>query len=365
LNRRARSSARSEFALRRLFNQHLVGPRFDDPVEAVRWLGAVQSQDYPGAKWALAQRVNSIDSATLDRIFDRGDILRTHVMRPTWHFVTPADIRWMLALTASRVHAVMAPYDKMLELAGSPLKRSAGLLEKILRGGKHLTRNEIRPAMEKAGIPTRTPRMSHILMHAELDALICSGPLKGKQFTYALLDERVPATAPLARDEALARLAFRYFESHGPATVHDFSWWSGLRMGDAKEALELVKSRLVQETMDGVTYWLAPYSGSVRAAKPLMHLLPNYDEHIVAYRDHGPSFDPDSLGKADIRRGALLAHIVTRDGFVIGGWKRNHQPRQAEIKTDMLVSLTAAESKALKKQAEEYSRFIGLPVVLT
>lgn len=286
-------------------------------------------------------------------------------MRPTWHFVTPADIRWMLALTASRIHAVMATYDKMLELTAPVLKRSARILEKILRGGKHLTRNEIRPALEKAGIPTATPRMSHILMHAELDALICSGPLKGKQFTYALLDERVPATASLARDESLAKLAFRYFESHGPATVNDFSWWSGLRMGDAREGLELVKSRLVQETMDGVTYWLAPHSGSVRASKPLIHLLPNYDEHLVAYRDHGPSFDPASLGNAVVRRGALLAHIVTRDGFVIGGWKRNHGVKQAEIRADMLVTLTATESKALQKQADEYSRFIGLPVVLT
>jgi hypothetical protein len=258
----------------------------------------------------------------------------------------------------------MASYDRKLELDARVFTQCDKLLESALRGGKHLTRKEISAALERGGVNALGQRLAHILMHAELEALICSGSLNGKQFTYALFDERVPATRPLAREEALAKLALRYFQSHGPATVHDFSWWSGLRMGDSRDAVELVKRDLVQETIDGVAYWLIPSQGTVRARRPLIHLLPNYDEHVVAYRDHGPSFDPESLGGVRIRPEALMAYIVTRDGFVIGGWKRAILPGRIEITTDMLVKLTAAEAKALEKAAAAFGRFMGLPVVI-
>jgi len=355
----------SDIATLRLENQHLIGPRFDEPVEAVRWLGAVQAQDYQGAKWALAQRVTSVDNAAIDRCFDSGEILRTHVMRPTWHFVTPQDLRWLLRLTAPRVNATMASYDVRLELDGGLLKKSGTILTRALKGMKYLTRKEITSVFADAGIAATGQRLAHILMHAELDALVTSGPLRGKQFTYALLEERVPAAGELSRDESLATLARRYFESHGPATLQDFGWWSGLMMADVRAAVEMIKSQLVQQMMNGVTYLFAePNRQRAKLKKPTVHLLPNYDEHLVAYRDHNPSFNPTLLRPEGVHQEALVVHIVTLNGFVVGGWRRTITADRVIVETNLLKDLTLAEKKALERSASDYGRFMGLPVTI-
>ena len=209
----------------------------------MRWLGAVQAQDYHGAKWALALRTRGVDSAALDRAFDAGAFLRTHVMRPTWHFVAPEDLRWLLALTGPRVHAVNAHPYRAFELDAPLFRRAHALLTRALRGGRSLTRLELATALEAGGIAARGQRLAYIVMHAEIDALVCSGPMRGKQHTYMLLEERVPPAPALARDEALATLARRYFTSHGPATAHDFAWWSGLTVADAREGVALAGRR--------------------------------------------------------------------------------------------------------------------------
>ncbi len=213
-------------AHQRLRNEHLGGIPFQTPEEVVQWFGAVQAQDYGGAKWAVAERATGATNAALDRLFTEGAILRTHMMRPTWHFVLPADIRWMLALTSPRVHAMNAYYYRQVELDDAIFQRSNDVLAQALQGGIQLTRAEIAQAYKAAGINASGMRLAYFLMHAELDAIICSGGLRGKQFTYSWFDERVPATNTLDHDEALAELTRRYFTSHGPALVQDFAWWS-------------------------------------------------------------------------------------------------------------------------------------------
>src|SRR5512139_1912826 len=197
----------------RLYNQHLSHNKFNQAVDVVRSLGAVQSQDFAGAKWAIGLRSDGLTDLDVQRAFDDGAILRTHVLRPTWHFVAPEDIRWMLALTAPRVKAQMAYMDRQLEIDRSLLKKSNALLTRVLQDGKHLTRAELVPAYQQARIPAEGQRLGHLVMHAELDAILCSGPRKGKQFTYALLEERVPPAGALTRDEAVAALAARYFST--------------------------------------------------------------------------------------------------------------------------------------------------------
>src|SRR5436190_10253869 len=231
----------SDIAHRRMRNQRLVGAPFATPDEAVGLLVAVQSQDYAGAKWAVGQRVRGATDAALERAFDSGAILRTHVLRPTWHFVTPADIRWLLKLTAPRVSAAMAYYNRKFELDARTFRRSQSLLAKALEGGRHLTREELTQVLERAGIGCKELRPTLLMMQAELDAVITSGPRRGKQFTYALLDERAPPEKTLARDEGLAVLALRYFASHGPAQIRDFAWWSGLTIADAKAGVAMAR----------------------------------------------------------------------------------------------------------------------------
>ncbi len=353
-----------DLAGRRLTNQHLAANPFEKPEEVVQWFGAVQSQDYGGAKWAIAQRTNVVNSAVLDQLFAAGAILRTHVLRPTWHFVLPSDIRWLLKLTGPRVHAINAYYYRQSELDEAVFKRSHAALTKALQGGKHLTRPELAQVLAENGLVPSGLRLAYLLMNAELDGLICSGPLRGKQFTYVLLEERVTPTKTLTQDEALAELTRRYFTSHGPATLPDYSWWSGLSMAEVKAGLELVKSELECEIIGDKTYWFAAATTSVKIKTPTVHLLPNYDEHVVAYKDHRASFDSAVYNNLDPTNAALLAHIIILNGLVIGGWRRTIQKKEITITPNLIVSLNESEQAALKSAVEAYGQFMGLPVTL-
>ncbi|MDQ2942215.1 MAG: winged helix DNA-binding domain-containing protein [Candidatus Dormibacteraeota bacterium] len=329
----------------------------------MRWLVAVQSQDYPGAKWALGQRTRNIKDADLDRLYDEGAILRTHVMRPTWHFVLPDDIRWLLSLTAPRVKAIQAHYDWALEIDQKLLRRTHTVLEKALRDNSYKTRSELADALERAGIPARGQRLGHLVAYAELDALIVSGPLRGKQFTYALLDERAPSTRRLARDEALAELTLRYFTGHGPAQVNDFAWWSGLTVADAKRGLALTGQALAHEVIGGKSHWSSPDAPRANLRTPIVHLLPNYDEFLIAYRDRAASLDPArEFDTAPFPYGSILAHVVVLNGQVWGGWKRRAQGKEVAIELGPLDVLNTEETAALHKAADDIARFLGAPV---
>jgi hypothetical protein len=350
-----------DIALQRLRNQRLVGKPFAGPEDVVRWLGAVQSQDYAGAKWAIAQRTRAATDADVDRACADGRILRTHVLRPTWHFVLPDDIRWMLALTAPRVRAAMAYYDRRLALDAAVYRRSQSVLQKALTG-KALTREELARALGAAGIEATGQRLGHIMMRAEQDALIASGPRRGKQFTYALLDERAPRGRTLARDEALAELAGRYFASHGPALPQDFAWWSGLTVADARRGIESASPGLTAVTVGGKTYWHAPGAAPAsRVQANIVHLLPNYDEVIVAYRDHAPSFAPGVPPTFAGRPEMVMNHVVLVGGRVVGGWRRLPGKGATIVETMLAARLDAM---ALRAAAARFQKFLGQPVTI-
>jgi hypothetical protein len=346
----------------RLRNQRLTGARFEKVEDVVRWLTAVQSQDYGGAKWAIGQRVKEISDDKIDEIFNQGKILRTHVMRPTWHFVLPADIRWMLKLTAPRVNAVSAYYFRKLELDETVFKRSNTVIAKALRGGKQLTRDELGKVLARAKIDANGLRLIYLIIRAELDAVICSGPLRGKQFTYALLDERVNETKTLEHSEALDELTTRYFKGHGPALLRDFVWWSGLTVTDAKAGLEMSKTKLDHAVIDGKTYWFGELRRIQRMKDPIVHLLPNYDEYLIAYKDRGTSLDPALQKRISERDNALAAHIIVLNGQVVGGWRRRITKNEVTIDAQLLVNLTKPEHLALQRAAEQYGRFLKRPV---
>jgi hypothetical protein len=355
----------SNISPQRLQNQHLVGTPFKKPEEVVQWLGAVQAQDYAGAKWAIGQRVKGCLDADVEQAYISGKILRTHMMRPTWHFVRPEDIRWIQELTSPRVHQVMGYYRRQHELDEKLLKRSKNILIKTLQGGKEKTRAELAEALKKAGITASGPRLAHLIMHAELHALICSGALCGKQHTYALLDERVPKAKILERDEALAELSRRYFTSHGPALLKDFAGWSGLTSTDVKAGIEMVKPKLLHEVIDGKTYWFANAAASIQLKEPIIHLLPNYDEYFIGYKDHGPSFDPSLNRNSKVLNNVLSRHIIVMNGQIIGGWRRLFNKKQVRIETELLVSLNKSQKEVLQTATEKYGKFLGVPVILT
>lgn len=346
----------------RLHNQLLSQTKFDQPSQVVAWLGAVQSQDYPGAKWALAQRTKGLTDAAIEQAFAEGEILRTHVLRPTWHFVTPADIRWMLALTAPRVLALLAYMDRQLEVEKTLIRRTNKILAKALMGGKQSTRAELESVLQRNGIKTDGLRLGHIVMHAELDGIICSGARRSKQFTYALLEERAPQAKTLERDQALAELIRRYFTSHGPATLKDFVWWSGLTMADARKGIDFVKSQFEQEMIERQTYWFAP-SQPVTVPSPTAFLLPNYDEYAVGYTDRGAIFDGSHSDK--LPRESTLAQSILIDGRMTGLWKRTIKKKEVVIELVPFTMLTNDQNQAVIAATQQFGKFLGLPVVLT
>jgi len=349
-------------AARRLYSQHVAGPPLSKPEDVVDLLCAVQAQDYAGAKWALAQRLHNTTDAGLDKVFNDGAILRTHVMRPTWHFVLPSDIRWMLELTAPRVNAINAHYYRRNELDAATLARSNEVLAKALQGGNFLTRQELAQALGDAGIPASSLTLGLIVMHAELDAIICSGPRRGKQFTYALLEERAPNARVLPRDEALAELTRRYFTSHGPATLRDFAWWSGLKMSDVKMSVKMVGSSLTHETIENETYWFSPDSTPAGDISRSVYLLPNYDEFLIGYDEYSHVFDAHYTDKLDPRGNIVFVHFIVIGGEVLGTWKREVQRGEVIVTLNPFNPLSSAENEALNEAAERYGRFLGLPI---
>ncbi len=346
---------------RRLRNQLVTRAGLRRPADVVGWFGAIQAQEYEVAKWAIALRMRDGASDTeVERAFEEGRILRTHVMRPTWHFVTPADIRWLLALTAPRVHRILSSYNRRLELDARTLARGTGVIERALRDRQYLTRTELGDRLRRVGLPMAGQRLAHLVMHAELEGVICSGPRRGKQFTYALIAERAPGTPRLSRDEALATLSRRFFRSHGPATVRDFVWWSGLATADAKRGLEINKAR--REEVGGQTYWTIGPDRRDATRDHLVHLFPIYDEYLVAYRDreavpHGPS-----VITSVSRTSVTFQHALVIEGQVAGTWRIARQPRAVFIEVVPLRPMTGPDRRALARAVGRYERFLGAPV---
>ena len=290
---------------RRLRAQRLTGAGFARPEDVVGWLGAVQAQDYGPAKWSLGARVAGATDAQVERAFAAGAILRTHVLRPTWHFVLPADIRWLLTATAPRVRARDARRYAQLGLDGDTLRRSAAALVAALRGGNQLTRREAAAVLTAAGIGVEGQRLPYLLMAAELDALICSGPRRGKQHTYMLLEERAPDARDLPRHEALAELARRFFAGHGPATARDFAIWATLTLAEARAAIEAAGPELRAEDLGGLRFWASATGTGERGRAPRGAAATAGPPRPGLRRDrHGLHRDQAAAGPARLALGA-------------------------------------------------------------
>jgi hypothetical protein len=323
----------------------------------------VQAQDYPAAKWALGLRAPGLTDEAVETAFTEGHILRTHVLRPTWHFVTPADIRWMLALTGPRLNRSHVLYHGKLGLDERVLRRSRATIERALRDGKQLTRAEIGSVLGRAGINVQGHALAIVMMNAELDGVVCSGARKGKQFTYALLEERAPRAKTLTRDEALGELAQRYFTSHGPATLRDYVWWSGLVVGDARRGIEIAGSALQREVVDDRTYWSVPSSRSIARSAGTAYLLPNYDEYLVAYRDRDAVVGVSRRAAASPRDSDVFGHSVIIDGRLAGSWTRTTTRDGVAVDVVSYRRLTPPERRAVTEAAARFGRFLKQAVV--
>ena len=358
--RRERSpEPRPSLADLRLSAQHITRSAFADPSDVVAWLGAVQAQDYSAAKWAVALRMpaGTATESTIERAVANGSILRTHVLRRTWQFVSATDLRWMRELVRAGLIARSACRYRQLGLDAPTFRRCAAVLEKTLDEGRALTRDELGSMLEHADVLVNGPRLSHLLVRAELDGLICSGPPRGGHHTYVLLEDRVPPRTPLSRGEAVAELARRYFRSRGPASLRDFVWWSGLTAKEARAGVNAIQSTLAADDLDGETYWWSD-ENPAPVASPCMHLLPAFDEYVLAYRDRTLVLDT-RYSKRLNAGGGMLSPVIVMDGRVVGTWRRVPlAPGKVSIRADMFGPVTERERLALARAAQRYAEFL-------
>jgi len=356
-----------EIARRRMRNSRLTGTGFESPDEAVRWHLAMQAQDYGPGKWSIGQRSTGLVEGDLDEALAAGSIVRTHVLRPTWHFVARDDVRWLLSLSGPRVQQGNAGRYRDLGLDERTRARCEAVIVSALEGGTHLTRNEIGSVLDDAGIDRQGQRLPHILMHCELEAVIGSGGLSGKQQTYALLDERVPKGGRSDRDEALAELTRRYLTSHGPATVKDLNWWSGLTMGDIRKALGLLGAEVRSETVDGIVFWSIAADEVPPPPARGAHLLQTYDELVVGFGESRFFGDPGverARAAWSGRDGTLPSGGVLLNGRVGGHWRRTIERTLIRMELYLYEEPKRGDARALDAAASDLGRFFGREVAL-
>jgi hypothetical protein len=351
-----------EIARHRLVNQQIVFPRASSPAEVVAALGAMQAQDYLSALWAIGSRLPGATEAEVERALDERQIVRTWPMRGTLHFVAAVDSRWMLELTAPQRIAGSARRSQQLELDEATFARSRELFTRALQGNRQLTRDAMMTVLEQGRVSTAGQRGYHILWRLAQEGLICFGARSGKQPTFALLEEWAPHARSLSRDAALAELARRYFTGHGPATLQDFVWWTGLKVADAKAGLESIASELSRQTIAGTPYWMPHDAPVPSGSPPPAHLSPAFDEYLIGYRDRDAVLDPQHAHEIVPGGNGVFLPMLLVDGRVVGTWKRSLKKKKVVISTIPFGRLKRAETRGLEAAAERYGQFLGMPV---
>ncbi|NEU68454.1 winged helix DNA-binding domain-containing protein [Spirosoma agri] len=341
----------------RMANQQISRSTFAKPSALVAWLGAVQGQDFPAAKWALGLRLPGTTETVIEQAIADRSIIRTWAMRGTLHLLAANDVHWMLALLRPRLHLLSAGYLRRYELGAATLTKSYDILVNALRDGNELVRTELKRALDAAGVPVHDLRMNLLLGRAAFDGLICCGVRRGIENTYTLLDEWVPLTKAMARDEALAELTKRYFTSHGPATLPDFVWWSGLTMAEARTGINLTKAQLIAETIDGQTYWMAQAGPVVPDAALAVYLLPSFDEYLVGYKDRRAALGALDLQQIVSAGNGIFNPVLVVDGRVVGTWKRTIKKDTVSIDTKLFYPLSEAQHEAFAQASKQYGHF--------
>lgn len=352
----------SDITRHRLENQKIAGTKFNKPSEIVAWMGAIQGQDYAGAKWSIGMRLPQATDAGIEQAISDQTVIRTWLMRGTLHFAAASDVRWMRALLSPRVIEGSSGRHRQLELDDGTFSRSEQLFARALRGGKRLTRNEMYLVLEKAGISTVGQRGYHILWQAAQKGLICFGPMNGKQQTFVLLDEWVPKTTIMPRDQALAELAKRYFTSRGPATLQDFVWWSGLKVVDARAGLEAVASQMMQKKADGQTYWMPRNMPTREARSPTAYLLPGFDEYLLGYKDRTAVLDVRHSQKVSPGGNGVFRSTIVINGRIVGTWNRTFRGNSVAVGLRPFRAFGETEERAVAKTINSYGKFLNMSV---
>lgn len=337
----------------RLNNHQLLGSNLQTPRDVVSWMGAIQAQDYTMAKWGIGNRSGVITDNQVDDAINKGEIVRIHILRPTWHFVAKEDIHWMLQLTATRLMSPVRSYYKEFELTEKFIAQTTELIRKELEVGISLTRQEISDRLGLKGIVIEDRRLKYLMYHAELSGIVCSGVVRSNKLTYQLLE---PNKEIFNKEESLAKLAYKFFRSHGPATMQDFIWWSGLTTSDARKAIESIRKDFILETVGSDLYILHESSSHAKDSN-LIHFLPAFDEFMVSYKDRKELLHPQHNKKVIVSNG-VFRPFVTKGGKIIGTWRKALNKNEVKIFTDFFELPNKSTQKLIDKVINGYSSFL-------
>lgn len=347
---------KAELLSARLHNQLLAKNDFKAPHEVVSWMGVMQSQTLDLAKWAIGARLKDKVASDIEEDLNSGKIIRTHILRPTWHFVSAADVHWMFDLSNPRLKPVYKSYAKGYGADESLLKKAVPAIEKVLTGGKHLTKQEIGEALLELDITLDDDHLKLALSYSEMEGLLVNGRLKGSKQTFTLFEEWAPRLQTISREEALERLARRYFTSHGPASLPDFVWWSGLSLTEGRKAIDLIKADFICERIGEREFWMkndtvAPPAESVSAL-----LLPPFDEFVVSYKDRSDLIEDAHYGKVMTKNG-LFSPTVMLNGEIVGSWKKIAQKASPRIELSFFEKTTKKRQALFNAETKRAERF--------
>ncbi|MDR2921188.1 MAG: winged helix DNA-binding domain-containing protein [Tannerella sp.] len=341
----------------RLYNQQLItNNRFKEPAEIVAWMGAMQSQTLEMAKWAIGVRLPGTTVNDIEDSLNNGRIIRTHILRPTWHFVSAKDIHWMFDLSNPRIKPIYISYCKLIEADEQTIISTYPIIEKTFAGGNHFTKPEIQEILQQHGIKTDDRWLNMIISRAEMEGIICNGKLRGSKQTFTLLHEWVPKKYTLSKEESLERLARRFFTSHSPATVEDFAWWSGLTITECRQALQLIKDDFISEDINGRTFWLKNDFKIPEIKKPSVLLLPPFDEYVVSYKNRSEIVEDVHYNKVMTKNG-LFDPTMMLNGEIIGKWKKKTVKKGAQVDLTYFVDTTKKVQALFDKEAKRVEAF--------
>lgn len=351
-------SAEREITSRRLAAQSIASSSFTRPSDVVRHLLAMQAQDLPGARWSIGLRLPGSTDETVRAALSAGEIARSWPMRGTLHLVAPEDLSWMLDIAGPRQATTSAKRRADLGISDEQVRQAGDIAVDAMVGGRHIRRDRLLHAWEEAGIPTTAQRGYHLLWTLAHQKVIVFGPDDGKQPTFALLEERLPRSRVLERDEALAEFATRYFASHGPATVRDLAWWASITLGDARKGVAAA-SGLEQLELDGQTYYFAE---GLEPTASAVHALPGFDEYMLGYQDRSAALPPEFSSRIVPGNNGIFLPTIVVDGTVAGTWKRSDTTKLARIDLSEFTTLTKKSHEGFKRAIGRYGEFIGMPV---
>jgi hypothetical protein len=342
----------------RLSNHLITKGKLKIPEDVVSWMGAIQAQDYGQAKYAIASRTTHAKNSDIDKAIADKRLVRTWALRGTLHILAAADVYWILSVVTPVILARYKPQFKKLDLDDADFAKIHHCLIQLLQGGKQLIRKELFDGLEQNNISTGGLKGNMLLYKAGWLGIICLGPMRGKQDTYTLLEEWLPKPPPLPQEEALAKLAQRYFQSHGPATLQDFISWSGLSITEGRKGFELIKGTLTQIEVNNQLYWMTGKSSASNKFDNNIYLLAGFDEYMLGYKDRSLIQDAADTKNVILPNG-IFKPIIIKNGKTIGTWNRTILKNNVNIETN-LFDQTHYDEEAISTEIKKHLCFMDL-----